>query len=89
MAGPGISARTSIRPDTRPRAHLLPHGEGLRLEIFVKPLGKGGPYLKPGAGAGHLMADVEGLRCQAERARQEDNQRVITSYSIHYTKLYD
>jgi len=65
----------TIPADPRPRVHLLPHGEGFRLEIFVKPLDKGGPYLKPGLGAKNLMADVEGRRCQAERDLKEEKTR--------------
>nr|WP_321464717.1 DEAD/DEAH box helicase [uncultured Desulfobulbus sp.] len=72
--GTALSVET-VSADTQPRAHLLPHGEGLRLEIFVKPLGKGGPYLKPGLGAGNLMADIDGRRCQVERNLEEENQR--------------
>ena len=49
----------TVTADPRPRVHLLPHGEGFRLEILVKPLNKGGPYLRPGQGAKNLMADVE------------------------------
>jgi hypothetical protein len=47
--------------------HLLPIGAGFRLEMFVKPLGVGGPYLKPGKGAENVMAEVEGRRLQARR----------------------
>lgn len=69
---------TTVAADVQPRAHLLPHGEGLRLEIFVKPLGTGGPALKPGVGVPNLMADVEGRRCQAERDLRQEQQRTAT-----------
>jgi SNF2 family DNA or RNA helicase len=73
---PGTAHSVATIPaDPRPRVHLLPHGEGFRLEIFVKPLDKGGPYLKPGQGAKNLMADVEGRRCQAERDLKEEKNR--------------
>ncbi len=67
----------TIPADSRPRVHLLPHGEGFRLEIFVKPLDKGGPYLKPGQGAKNLMADVEGRKCQAERDLKDEKARAV------------
>ncbi|WP_448871533.1 DEAD/DEAH box helicase [Desulfobulbus propionicus] len=74
IPGTALSVET-VSADSLPRAHLLPHGQGLRLEIFVKPLGKGGPYLKPGMGGVNLMADVAGRRCQVERDLQEEQQR--------------
>jgi SNF2 family DNA or RNA helicase len=67
----------TIPADPRPRVHLLPHGEGFRLEIFVKPLDKGGPYLKPGQGAKNLMADVEGRKCQTERDLKDEKARAV------------
>ncbi|ADW17087.1 SNF2-related protein [Desulfobulbus propionicus DSM 2032] len=73
---PGTAhAVTAIPADPRPRVHLLPHGEGFRLEVFVRPLGNGGPYLKAGQGAKNLMADVEDRKCQTERNLQEERAR--------------
>ena len=66
----------TVTADPRPRVHLLPHGEGFRLEILVKPLNEGGPYLRPGQGAKNLMADVGGRRCQTERDLKEEKTRV-------------
>ena len=68
----------TVTADPRPRVHLLPHGEGFRLEILVKPLRDGGPCLRPGHGAKNLMADVEGRKCQTERNLQEEETRVVT-----------
>jgi hypothetical protein len=76
---PGTAHSISTVPaDARPRAHLLPHGEGVRLEFFVKPLGQSGPALKPGLGVPNLMADVEGRRCHAERDLRQEQQRTAT-----------
>ena len=73
---PGTThAVTTVLADPRPRVHLLPHGAGFRLEILVRPLDTGGPYLRPGAGAVSLMADVEGSRCLAERDLEEERRR--------------
>jgi len=65
----------TVAADSRPRVHLLPHGEGFRLEILVKPLREGGPYLRPGQGAKNLMADVGGRKCQTERNLHEERTR--------------
>ncbi len=73
---PGTThAVTTVLADPRPRVHLLPHGAGFRLEILVRPLDTGGPYLRPGEGAVSLMADVEGSRCLAERDLEEERRR--------------
>jgi hypothetical protein len=65
----------TIQADPTPRVHLLPHGEGFRLEIFVKPFKEGGPYLKPGQGVKNLIAEVTGRKCQTERDLKEENAR--------------
>jgi len=65
----------TVTADSMPRMHLVPHGNGFRLEMLVRPLAPGGPYLRPGQGAKNLMADVEGRRCQAERDLREETLR--------------
>jgi len=56
-----------VEADPTPHLHLMPAGAGFRAEMFVKPFTDGGPYLKPGAGANNLIADVDGKRMQAKR----------------------
>ncbi len=68
----------SVAADSTPRVHLLPHGQGLSLEILVRPFKDDGPYLKPGQGTKNLMADVSGRRCQTERNLQEEKTRTAT-----------
>jgi hypothetical protein len=73
---PGTAHSVETVPaDPRPRVHLLPHGGGFRLEILIRPLNQGGPYLRPGQGAKNLMADVEGRKYQTERNLQEEKTR--------------
>ncbi|MEA2039445.1 MAG: DEAD/DEAH box helicase [Thermodesulfobacteriota bacterium] len=47
--------------------HLLPSGSGFRLEMFVRPFGTGGPYLRPGIGAENVIAEIDGIRMQTRR----------------------
>lgn len=56
-----------IDADPTPHAHLLPSGAGFRLELFVKPFGAEGPYLKPGAGVENVIAEVGGRRMHTKR----------------------
>ncbi|MBT1075120.1 SNF2-related protein [Geobacter grbiciae] len=53
--------------DPTPLLLLTPYGEGLRLELRVRPLGEDGPLFGPGAGAATIMADLGGARVQARR----------------------
>ncbi|OQX19066.1 MAG: hypothetical protein BWK76_05670 [Desulfobulbaceae bacterium A2] len=52
-----------------PTIHVLmaPLGQGFRLEMYVKPFGAAGPYLKPGQGLANVVALVEGRRQQTRR----------------------
>jgi hypothetical protein len=56
-----------VEPDSRIRVQLLPLGEGLKAEIFVKPFGAHPPYCKPGKGGKLLLANQEGERLQVLR----------------------
>jgi len=53
--------------DPTPLLLLTPYGDGLRLELKVRPLGDDGPFFRPGAGAATIMADLAGTRVQARR----------------------
>ncbi|MEW6221557.1 MAG: hypothetical protein AB1634_18775, partial [Thermodesulfobacteriota bacterium] len=57
----------AVSADPQPHMHLLPYASGIRVEMFVKPFGDGGPYLKPGTGAPHLITEVKGRRLQTRR----------------------
>jgi superfamily II DNA or RNA helicase len=57
-----------IPADPTPHVQLIPSGPGIRVEIFVKPFGEeGGPYLRPGAGASNVIAEVGGKKMQTHR----------------------
>jgi superfamily II DNA or RNA helicase len=64
--GGGAAAR-EVEPDDRLYAHVLPLGEGIRVELLVKPLGSVGPAHGPGDGGAGMVAEVEGERLQTRR----------------------
>lgn len=64
--GGGTEAR-EVEPDRRLYAHVLPLGEGLRVEVLVKPLGATGPVHAPGDGSAGMVAEVDGERLQTKR----------------------
>ena len=62
-----------IPSDPTPRVHLLPSGAGFTAEVFVAPFGeRGGPFLKPGAGAANILAEINGKRMQTQRNLDEE-----------------
>ncbi len=63
-----------VQSDPTPHIHLLPSGSGFRFEIFVRPFGTGGPYLKPGTGAGSIFTEVDGTKLQTQRDRKREKE---------------
>ncbi|GAO30628.1 superfamily II DNA/RNA helicases, SNF2 family [Geofilum rubicundum JCM 15548] len=57
----------AVEGDARLRIQILPMGDGLKAEVFVKPLGSVPPYLKPGIGGKAVYGNIDGERCQAVR----------------------
>ncbi|PIE59545.1 MAG: helicase [Desulfobulbus propionicus] len=57
----------SVESDPTIHIHVIPYGSGFRLEMFVRPFSDSGPYLKPGAGAANVMAEIRGKRLQTRR----------------------
>lgn len=56
-----------LKGETVPHIHLLPIAEGIRAELFVRPFKNAGPYFKPGHGAAHVLAEVNGKSSEASR----------------------
>jgi SNF2 family DNA or RNA helicase len=56
-----------VEADPTIHIHIIPYGTGFRLEMFVQPFSRKGPYLKPGTGVANLMAEVGGRRMQTRR----------------------
>ncbi len=65
----GLVEEDSMEVDADPTIHIhvIPYGSGFRLEMFVQPFSRRGPYLKPGDGVSNLMAEVEGRRLKTRR----------------------
>lgn len=66
-------ALQSIEADSRIRIQIVPIGDGLKVQMYVKPLGIEPPYLKPGSGGKVVYGLVEGKRCQAVRNMKAEN----------------
>lgn len=61
--------------DTKICVHLLPMGEGFKIEFFVKPFGAEPPYFKPGAGRARVAAEIDGHRQLADRDLELERRR--------------
>lgn len=73
----GCASGDVERHEADPRAciHLLPSGRGFRMELFVRPFGDAGPYLKPGTGGSVVITEFDGKRHQADRDLQSEQDR--------------
>ena len=57
----------SVPVDSRIVVQLRPHGDGLSVELLVRPFGESGPAFRPGVGGETLVAELEGKRLQTRR----------------------
>ncbi|MDR2286599.1 MAG: DEAD/DEAH box helicase [Prevotellaceae bacterium] len=69
-----------VDTDSRIRVQLLPIGEKLKTELFVKPFGLYPPYCKPGRGGKVLIANENGERLRVIRNLDDEagyNSRIL------------
>ncbi|OAI16374.1 helicase SNF2 [Methylomonas lenta] len=65
--GGSSSSAEQVKADATARIHLLPHNEGLRVALLVRPFTCGGAYFQPGQGGESVLAEVDGKRLQTQR----------------------
>jgi superfamily II DNA or RNA helicase len=66
------AAVKTVEADSRIRVQILPIGDGLKVELFIKPLGAEPPYVKPGKGGKVVYGTVNGEKCQVVRNLAEE-----------------
>ncbi len=65
-------------PDTIPHVHLLPVGDGFKLEIFTKPFRDFPPYFHPGEGRENVLAtDAHHQAFKVRRSLKEERHQAI------------
>lgn len=69
----GSAEMKSIEADSRIRIQIVPMGDGLKVQMFAKPLGTEPPYIKPGMGGKVVYGMVDGERCQVLRNMKAEN----------------
>ncbi len=52
--------------------HILPIGDGFKIEMFVRPFKEAGPYLKPGTGRELVIASILETKLKAARHLNEE-----------------
>jgi superfamily II DNA or RNA helicase len=83
--GGGLENVPMIPEDSRPHIMLTPSGQGLRVQVLVRPLAEGGAYYRPGAGGETVLAEVEGRPVQTRRslaAEKELAERAIAACTV-------
>ena len=60
----GIEA---VESDPTIYIHMLPIGNGFKMEFFVKPFKENPPYFKPGKGRKNVITEIEGVQKVAKR----------------------
>ena len=73
--GAGVENLEEIAAEPKPHIHLLPFGDGLKIELLVKPFASGGPYYRPGVGGERVIAEIDGRRLQTRRDLKVERQR--------------
>ena len=69
----------TLEGNATPHLHLLPAGDGYKLEIFIKPFTDEPPYTKPGKGHTVLFTKIGGKTVKAIRnlEAEEENTRLV------------
>lgn len=69
----------SVKADSRITVRLLPVGEGMKAELFVKPLTDIPPYCKPGKGIETVVGNRNGKSVQTSRniKKEQENLSII------------
>jgi superfamily II DNA or RNA helicase len=57
----------TVSGDATIHVHLLPIGEGMKVEFYVKPFNSAPPFVKPAKGSTNLIAEINGTRKAAFR----------------------
>lgn len=67
----------TIIADSRIRVQIIPMGNGLKAELFVKPLSSEPPYVKPGKGSKVIHGIIDGKNIQATRDLSKERSNAV------------
>ena len=72
----------NVLADSRCCFHVLPIDTGFKVELFIKPFRKGGPYFKPGQGEKHVIAEIDGKRIQTKRDLKQETKNASRAIAM-------
>ena len=67
----------TVESDATIHVHMLPMGNGFKLEFFVKPFKDHPPYFKPGEGRKNVIAEIDGTQLLARRDIELESQNAL------------
>jgi superfamily II DNA or RNA helicase len=70
------SAAETVAADTHLTLQLQPVGEGVRAEVYVKPIAGHAPYCRPGKGSAAILGTCEGRPVRADRDLKAEQQHL-------------
>jgi len=70
-------AGKTLEADSKILVQLTPYQQGLRAELFVRPLGEEGPFCRPGQGAASVFASVLGKPLTTRRDLKLEKKRLV------------
>lgn len=65
-----------VEADTRVSIQIVPEGQGLHFDLYMRPLGESGPWLRPGEGLTQVLAEIDGQRVRTQRDFEAENASV-------------
>jgi superfamily II DNA or RNA helicase len=78
LSGDKNTSFEEVVSDARPYIHLMPSGSGFKIDLFVKPLKIGGPYIRPGSGVPNIIIQIDDKRVQAKRDLKKEMENAAT-----------
>ncbi len=79
----------TVKADTLITVRLLPIGDGMKAELFVKPLGDIPPYCKPGEGISMVVGNLNGKPIQTSRNLSKEKENFSIIYKVCYEQCTD
>ncbi len=67
-----ISDAKKMSADPKPHFHLLPFGQGLKLNLLTRPFATEGPYFRPGEGGETVISKIGDQQFQAKRNLEKE-----------------
>lgn len=77
LPGTGLS---KVAGDSRITMLLQPAGDGIKAEMYVKPLGEVPPYCKPGVGGPTVLGEADGKKLQAQRDLKAERKNMLQAF---------